>query len=162
MKNSKTVIIGLVVVVGLAIMIFGEGINGDGVQTSTINDLLGGEKVVMYKSPTCGCCGVYSSYLKGKGVAVDIQDVADLNVIKEEFNITPSLQSCHTMKVGGYIVEGHIPLEAIEKLLTEKPDIRGIAMPGMPSGSPGMPGPKAAPFIVYVLGGAEGEIYTTI
>ncbi len=160
MKNNKAIIIGLVVA-GVAVAAF-WATGGDNAQKSAVNELLGGEKVVMYKSPACGCCEAYTSYLKSKNVTVDVQNVADLNVIKERFNIPPSLQSCHTIEVGKYVVEGHVPLEAIEKLLAEKPDIEGIAMPGMPSGSPGMPGPKAAPFTVYTLGGAEGEIYTTI
>ncbi len=160
MKNNKAIIIGLAVV-GVAAMAFWATSGNDAPQ-SAINELLGGEKIVVYKSPTCGCCEAYSSYLKSKDIAVDVQNVADLNVIKERFNIPLNLQSCHTMEVGEYVVEGHVPLEVIEKLLTEKPDIGGIAMPGMPSGSPGMPGPKTAPFTIYILGGAEGEIYTTI
>ena len=160
MENNKAIIIGLVIV-GVAAVAFWAN-SGNNAQQSTMNELLGGEKIVIYKSPTCGCCEAYSSYLKSMDIAVDVRNVTDLNVIKERFNIPPSLQSCHTMEVGEYVVEGHVPLEAIEKLLAEKPDIEGIAMPGMPSGSPGMPGPKAAPFTVYILGGAEGEIYMTI
>ena len=69
------------------------------------------------------------------------------------------MQSCHTTTIGNYFVEGHIPIEAIEKLMTEKPNIKGIAMPGMPSGSPGMPGAKQGPFIIYAIGndGSVGE-----
>ena len=160
MKNNKVIFLGLIVV-GIAAAAFWAS-SGNNAQKSVVNELLGGEKVVIYKSPTCGCCEVYSSYLKSEGVAVDVQNVVDLNVIKERFNISPNLQSCHTMEVGGYVVEGHVPLEVVEKLLTEKPQIQGVALPGMPSGSPGMPGPKAAPFAIYTLGGAEGEIYMTI
>ena len=160
MKNNKAIIIGLVIV-GIAVAAFWAS-SGNDTQKSVVNELLGGEKVVVYKSPTCGCCEAYSSYLKSEGITVDVQNVADLNVIKERFNIPLNLQSCHTMEVGGYVVEGHVPLEVVEKLLAEKPQIQGGALPGMPSGSPGMPGLKTAPFAIYTLGGAEGEIYMTI
>ena len=160
MKNNKAIIIGLVIV-GIAVAAFWAS-SGNDTQKSVVNELLGGEKVVVYKSPTCGCCEAYSSYLKSEGITVDVQNVADLNVIKERFNIPLNLQSCHTMGVGGYVVEGHVPLEVVEKLLAEKPQIQGVALPGMPSGSPGMPGLKTAPFVIYTLGGAEGEIYMTI
>ena len=89
MKNNKALIIGLIVV-GIAAAAFWAS-SGSNNQESVVNELLGGEKVVVYKSPTCGCCEAYSSYLKSKGVAVDVQNVADLNVIKERFNISPNL-----------------------------------------------------------------------
>jgi hypothetical protein len=157
--NSKALLAVLVLIVGLVILF---SINGASAPSSEINTLLAGEKATIYKDISCGCCAVYASYLESNNVDVDVQNVADLEQIKEQFEIPHSLQSCHTMEVGGYVVEGHVPLEVVGKLLTEKPDIKGIALPGMPSGSPGMPGPKTAPFVIYVIGGAEGEIYTTI
>ena len=74
-----------------------------------------------------------------------------MDALKEQYQIPASMRSCHTMVVGDYVVEGHIPLEAVEKMMKEKPDIRGIAMPGMPSGSPGMPGSPSDEFIVYAV-----------
>ena len=160
MKNNKTIVAGLMVV-GILALVFISNNNTNAPESDT-NDLVKSENVVIYKSPNCGCCEVYSSYLKREKVPVDVRNVTDMNEVKTRLNIPPQLQSCHTAEVGGYVVEGHVPLEVIEKLLTERPQIQGVALPGMPSGSPGMPGPKAAPFVIYTLGGAEGEIYMTI
>ena len=160
MQNNKVITIGLTVVGILAVLFLVN--NGVSTQESTTNKLVGDGGFIIYKSATCGCCGVYSSYLKGEDISVDIRNVTDMSEIKEKFGIPQQLQSCHTSEVGGYVVEGHIPIEVINKLLTEKPQIQGIALPGMPSGSPGMPGPKAGPFVIYTLGGAEGEVYMTI
>ncbi len=112
-----------------------------------------GEKInaVLYKSPTCGCCVEYTAYLKDKGFNVEKKLMADLSPIKEKYQISEELESCHTMVVDGYFIEGHVPIEAIQKLLSERPDIEGIGLAGMPSGSPGMPGPKLGDFVIYSL-----------
>ena len=103
---------------------------------------LGGKEIMVYKTPTCGCCGAFISYLKKKDVAVKMENVANLDAVKRQYGVPSELSSCHTSIIDGYVVEGHIPLEAIEKLLSERPNIKGIALPGMPSGTPGMPGTK--------------------
>ncbi len=123
-----------------------------------------GVAVTLYKSPSCGCCGQYSAYLEGKGYDMDVKLENDMSVIKEQFGVPYGLESCHTMEVEGYVVEGHVPEEAIAKLLVEKPDIKGIGMGGMPSGSPGMPGPKNADFVIYEItkDGEKGEVFMTI
>jgi len=122
---------------------------------------LAGEKVKVYKTPECGCCTVYASYLSRSGVEMESQNIssAELAQMKEENGIPRNLSSCHTSFVAGYVVEGHIPLSVIEKLLAEKPDIKGIALPGMPSGTPGMPGPKTEEWIIYSIAkdGTIGE-----
>lgn len=105
--------------------------------------------VTLYKSPTCGCCQNYVAYLRNAGYEVEVKNMEDLTPIKEQYGIPPEHQSCHTTIVDGYFVEGHIPVEAIEKLRSEKPDLQGIALPGMPSGSPGMPGMKNSPFSIH-------------
>jgi len=105
-------------------------------------------KVTLYKSENCGCCGLYANYLKGK-INLNVINLPNIGIIKKQYNIPSSLESCHTTIIDNYFVEGHIPFEAINKLLTEKPDILGIAMPGMPSGSPGMPGRKFEDFNIY-------------
>jgi hypothetical protein len=108
--------------------------------------------IKIYKTGSCGCCGIYSNYFKSKGNAkTEIIDLESLGSVKEKYEIPSNMESCHTTIVGDYFVEGHVPLEAVEKLLLEKPDIKGIAMPGMPSGSPGMPGVKKGDFIVYAI-----------
>lgn len=104
-----------------------------------------------YKSTSCGCCEVHSKYLDSKGFDIEINNLQDMSQIKSQFGIPSELQSCHTIIIGDYFVEGHIPIDAINKLLEEKPDIKGIAMPGMPSGSPGMPGSKTEDFVIYAV-----------
>lgn len=107
--------------------------------------------VEIFKSSSCGCCGIYADYVNRNGLDVNINTVGDTSIVKSEFNIPSNMQSCHTSVYGDYYVEGHVPLEAVAKLLEEQPDIAGIAMPGMPPGSPGMPGPKRGDFVVYAV-----------
>lgn len=110
-----------------------------------------GIKVTIFHDPSCGCCGLYSDYMKRNGFDVEVRQISSLEPIKEQYGIPKSLLSCHTSVIDGYFVEGHVPVEAIEKLLAEKPDIKGISLPGMPSASPGMPGKKNGPFIIYSI-----------
>ena len=108
-------------------------------------------KATIFKSESCGCCDLYISYMDKKGFDVEAVQMDDISPIKEKYKIPAKVQSCHTAVIGDYFVEGHMPQEAINKLLAEKPDIAGIALPGMPSGSPGMPGAKRSPFIIYAV-----------
>jgi hypothetical protein len=108
--------------------------------------------ITVWKSPTCGCCGGWVAYMRRKGYDVVVNELADPNVVKERFNIPGVLYSCHTAKVGDYIVEGHVPEAAVAKLIAERPKLKGIALPGMPEGSPGMDG---APGIYRVVGFTE-------
>ena len=121
-----------------------------------------GKKVVIYKSPNCGCCVKHSAYLEGEGFDVEIVIEDDMPSIKDKYNIPADMESCHTAIIGDYFVEGHIPIEAITKLLEEKPDIDGIALPEMPSGSPGMAGPKLEPWNIYQLTDGKSSYFTTI
>lgn len=122
-----------------------------------------GVTVILHKSPSCGCCGQYGNYLSGKGYTVDVQQTSDMATVKENLRIPYELESCHTLEIDGYVVEGHVPEEAISKLLAERPDVKGIGMAGMPSGSPGMPGPKE-PFEVYTITheGAKGDLFIVL
>lgn len=110
-----------------------------------------GIKATVYKSMGCGCCVNYVTYIGRKGFDVNVADVDDVEQIKDKYNIPGSMRSCHTTIIGDYFVEGHMPVEAINKLLSEKPDMAGIALPDMPSASPGMPGKKEGPFIIYAI-----------
>lgn len=92
----------------------------------------------VYKTPTCGCCGNWVEHLRAEGFTVNVTDLNDLSAIKRSGKVPASLQSCHTAKVGNYVVEGHVPAADIRKLLDERPAVAGIAVPGMPIGSPGM------------------------
>jgi hypothetical protein len=96
--------------------------------------------ITVWKSPTCKCCTAWVSYMRGKGYRVDVAGVADTVRTKIALGIPEALHSCHTSKIGDYIIEGHVPAGAIDKLLAERPALKGIALPGMPNGSPGMVG----------------------
>jgi len=120
------------------------------VVVSSGGEALSGSGVV-YKSSTCNCCGVWTRYAEGAGLDLTVIETENVDEKKDQYGIPAELRSCHTTEVEGYFIEGHIPEEAIAKLLEERPDIAGIAMPGMPSGSPGMPGPKQGPFIIFAV-----------
>ena len=97
-----------------------------------------GPEIVIYKSPICGCCTKWASYLEDNGFSVTQIKMRNLNTVKQNQRIPSNLSSCHTAIVDGYIVEGHVPVDAINRMLKEKPAIKGITVPGMPIGSPGM------------------------
>ena len=92
----------------------------------------------VYKTPTCGCCGNWVEHVKAAGFTPAVHDMADLSAVKSKAGVPANLQSCHTALVGGYVIEGHVPADVIRRLLAEKPKIAGIAVAGMPIGSPGM------------------------
>ncbi|MCR6631318.1 MAG: DUF411 domain-containing protein [Magnetospirillum sp.] len=111
-------------------------------------------EAVIYKSPTCGCCKGWATYLQRNGYKVTVIDREDMDRVKDELGVPDSLRSCHTAKIGAAVVEGHVPLEAIERFLAERPQAKGLASPGMPSGSPGMDGPKV-PNTIYTFGASD-------
>jgi hypothetical protein len=94
--------------------------------------------VVVYKSPTCGCCQSWAEHLQAAGFPVETRDTQDLDAIKAEAGVPFGQGSCHTAKVGDYFVEGHVPADDVKRLLAERPDALGLTVPGMPIGSPGM------------------------
>lgn len=115
--------------------------------------------VVQHHDPSCGCCSEYVAYLERHGIDVQTEPTDDLESVKDDFSVPADAQSCHTVEVGDYLVEGHVPLEAIEPLLAEEPDVDGIAAPGMPQYAPGM-GPRGdEPLTIYAFetGGAIEE-----
>lgn len=114
---------------------------------------------MLYKTPECGCCESYADYLRDNGFAVTVNATHDLSLIKRQHGVTEQYEGCHTMLVDGYVVEGHVPVRSLDRLLTERPDIRGIALPGMPLGSPGMSGTKAAPFTIYEITDRAPKIF---
>jgi len=116
--------------------------------TQTENDL---PTVVVYKTPTCGCCNGWIRHLEDAGFTVDAKNVSDLSLVtmKRELGVTAQMSSCHTALIGDYVVEGHVPADQIKRLLSEEPEIAGITVPGMPIGSPGMEGPGARPYAAY-------------
>lgn len=107
--------------------------------------------VVVYKGPTCGCCSKWVDHMRAAGFRLEVHDVADVTPIKTQHGVTYDLQSCHTALVDGYVFEGHVPAEDIRRFLAERPDYAGLAVPGMPMGSPGMEGPVRQPYNVIAF-----------
>lgn len=93
---------------------------------------------IVHKTASCGCCSVWVDHLKAAGFQVDVRDTDDMSPIKVRLGVPVGKASCHTAEIGGYVVEGHIPAEDIKRLLAERPAARGLVLPGMPAGSPGM------------------------
>ena len=146
-KPLNWLFIGLVFLPALAMLLPGKALAAD---------------ILVYKSPTCGCCSAWIDHPKANGFEVEAQDHADMNPVKAVIGVPRHLQSCHTAVVDGYVVEGHVPADLISRMLTEKPDIKGLAVPGMPMGSPGMEGPRKDVYDVLTFDG-EGRtsIYAT-
>lgn len=108
-----------------------------------------GRHVTVFKTPWCGCCKVWTEALQAAGYTVDARDVEDLDPIKRQARVPEKLEACHTATIDGYVLEGHVPLPAIDKLLAERPKIVGISVPGMPPGSLGMGFDADARYDVY-------------
>ena len=119
------------------------------------------KEATLYKDPQCGCCEGYAAYLREHGYKVKVVDTHDLPLINQQHDVPESLQGCHTTIVDGYVVEGHVPVHTLDRLLTEKPSIKGISLPGMPQGSPGMSGTKAGQFTIYEIGPGTSKVYGT-
>ena len=118
--------------------------------------------VEVFKTPSCGCCYGYVLFLEKEKFNVKQTDMRSLHSIKKKYNIPLEMQSCHTTIMGKYFIEGHVPFEAVNKLLKEQPDIDGIALPGMPIGTPGMPGDKDEPYVIYQLKDGKSSVFMTI
>jgi hypothetical protein len=112
--------------------------------------------IVVYKSPSCGCCTKWVEYLRKQGYTVTVHDTEDVSPMKGEVGVPDALASCHTAIVDGYVVEGHVPAADIQRLLKERPKIVGLAVPGMVTGSPGMEGGTPAHYNVVAFD-AKGQ-----
>lgn len=120
------------------------------------------KKVTLYKDPQCGCCEGYADYLRSHGFQVSVVPTHDLPLLDEKYGIPTDLQPCHLSLVDGYIIGGHVPIEVVDRLLSERPHMVGITLPGMPLGSPGMSGEKAAPFKIYEIAKGSHRVYAVV
>jgi len=109
--------------------------------------------VVVYKSASCNCCKVWAQHLRNAGFPVEPRNVDDLNSVKQRVGVPVALGSCHTAEVDGYFIEGHVPAEDIKRLLRERPNAKGLTVPRMPAGSPGMevPSGEIEPYEVLLV-----------
>ncbi len=114
--------------------------------------------VTVYKSATCGCCVKWAEHLERNGFTVVLHDTEALGLIKDQHGVPAAMQSCHTATVGDYVIEGHVPAEDIEQLLTAQPEQRILAVPGMPLGSPGMEHPHRSTPYDSLLVGEDGDV----
>ena len=120
--------------------------------------------VTLYKNPSCTCCEGYAQYLDQNGFKVDMRPTNDLAEISRRAGIPSDLEGCHTSFIGDYVVDGHVPVETIRKLLDTKPALAGITLPGMPSGTPGMGGPKTESWTIYAVtkDGAPPRVFDVV
>jgi len=149
-KKKAILVIGILIIVTLVVYALNPDTNSNGT------------KITIYKTLTCGCCEEFITELQDNGFNLDIKVEDNIKVIKEKYQISPDMESCHTSIMGNYFLEGHIPVEAINKLLAEQPEIDGIALPGMPTGSLGMPGEKTEPLIIYSITDGQATEYMRI
>ena len=110
-----------------------------------------GPLVSVYKTPTCGCCGLWVAHMRSNGFELKVQDVEDTTPYRARYGVPEKLQSCHTAVVDGYSIEGHVPAADIRRMLKERPQARGLAVPGMVAGSPGMEGSVSQPYSVLLF-----------
>lgn len=151
-KNNWLVLVG---VIAAAALLFGlaGGSGGGGAPDANA------KQATLYKSPDCGCCVKYTAYMKRRGYDIKTVTTRDMAGIKNKYNIPSSMESCHTMVVDGYVVEGHIPVEVVDDFLAERPQVDGIALPDMPAGTPGMPGMKRGDWSIFALKDGSYENY---
>jgi hypothetical protein len=120
--------------------------------------LLGADEpvVTVHRDPSCGCCSGWVQHLQNAGFVTKVLETRDLDAVKTRLGVPDDLAACHTAEVMGYVIEGHVPAEALRRFLAEKPNAAGLAVPGMPIGSPGMEGGTPEKYDV-VLFGANGR-----
>jgi hypothetical protein len=118
-------------------------------------------KVLVTKDPNCGCCGSWVDHLKAAGFPVEVITTPQMNRVKARLGVPDDLASCHTAEVGGYVIEGHVPADAVKRLLAEQPQAKGLAVPGMPVGSPGMEVAGTAPdtYDIVLFGPAGQSVF---
>lgn len=108
--------------------------------------------ILVHKDPNCGCCAGWVRHLKDAGFAVTVEETADLQVVRRRLGVPSDLAACHTAEIAGYVIEGHVPAAAVRQLLDRRPAAVGLAVPGMPAGSPGMEGGTAQKYDVVLFG----------
>ena len=116
----------------------------------------------VFKDPTCGCCANWIAHVRARGFSATSSDVPDIDAVKTKYRVPAKLRSCHTALVGGYVIEGHVPVADIQRLLKERPQVLGLTVPGMPVGSPGMEGQNGRPYDVRTFDAAgKTTVYST-
>jgi hypothetical protein len=158
MKQVLAVILGLGALAAAAILVVGQEGDAERGRVAGTATLPAGPlpTVTVYKSPTCGCCRNWVAHLREHGFEVETVDTDRLDAVKVRYGVPAELRSCHTAIVDGKVVEGHVPADVIMTFLADSTDATGLAVPGMPMGSPGMEGPYREAYDVLSFGG-EGD-----
>lgn len=154
MSNNKILVFGLLFTIGFGAILFWPKNNAQNEYMPTVESASGKMEVVMYKNPGCQCCTKWAALMNEDKFAVIETPIPNLMEVKREKGVPPRFESCHTAMVGDYFVEGHVPIEDVNRLLEEKPEgAIGLTVPGMPIGSPGMevPGRAADNYDVYLV-----------
>jgi hypothetical protein len=124
--------------------------------------LADGIPATLYKNPNCGCCEEYAKYLGANGFDVTIINSHNVAQLQKETGVPPHLAGCHTTRIGPYIFEGHVPVDSVKRVLETKPIIKGLSIPGMPAGTPGMGGTKQGPLNIYYISDVKPpKVYAT-
>ena len=116
-------------------------------------------EVIVYKSPTCGCCSKWADHMTASGFKVIAHDTSDMQAVKTKLGVPDAMASCHTSVVAGYVIEGHVPAADVQRLLRNKPKVAGLAVPGMVTGSPGMEGTRSDPYSVIAFGEGKTSVF---
>ena len=149
-------------VAGAVIVVAGcSGVEPTESSSSSPSEPVDRPSMVVYRTPTCGCCESYEDYLRRHDVEIRSEVRDDLTSIRADNGVPTDAASCHTVLVDGYAVEGHVPLEAIDQLLAERPAVDGIGIPGMPTNAPGMGEPDGRPLDVVAFGGGRIASFAT-
>jgi hypothetical protein len=117
--------------------------------------------MVVFRDPGCGCCHKWVEHLEANGFTVTLHDAPSMKAVKARLGVPQEVTACHTAEIGGYVIEGHVPAVAIKRLLAEKPEGRGLAVPGMPIGSPGMEGGAPETYEVLLFGAGAPKRFGT-
>lgn len=115
--------------------------------------------MTLYKNPQCGCCEGYAEYMRGQGYTVKVVPTHDLSAKNRQAGIPETFEGCHLSMIDGYAISGHVPVTSVNRLLSERPAIKGITLPSMPMGSPGMNGVKREPFTIYTVGENRPSVF---
>jgi hypothetical protein len=142
-----------IIVAALAAVVLGAGVYFTNASFAVAED------VTLYKNPQCGCCEAYAGYLRDNGFTVTVKPTHELVTMSREAGIPDDFQGCHLAFIDNYVVSGHVPVGTVNRLLSERPDIKGVTLPGMPMGSPGMSGAKTEAFTIYTVGNDRPSVY---
>lgn len=157
-RKTGYMILGAILVAGTATLLAISPANDDGADLALVSTASAAE-VVVYKSPTCGCCEGWVKHMKQAGFSVRVDDRTDLLPIKQKLGVPPRLYSCHTAVIGGKVVEGHVPADVVQRYLDAGSPGQGLGVPGMPPGSPGMPSLNPKPYDVFSFDGMAVDVF---